>query len=72
MRSSTGTVARLQGGDAGIGLVGDKHLEAVPVGVGETELGARVRVLAAADRPGARRPAGKLEGRQLSDLGTRA
>jgi len=55
-------MAQLQGGQVGVGLVGDEHLEAVPVGVAERQLGARVRILAAADRPGARRPAGKVQG----------
>jgi hypothetical protein len=34
-------MAQLQGGQVGVGLVGDEHLEAVPVGVGERQLGAR-------------------------------
>jgi hypothetical protein len=56
-------MAQLQGGQVGVGLVGDEHLEAVPVGVGEAQLGAGMGVLAAADRPGALRPAGQLQGR---------
>jgi hypothetical protein len=56
----------------GVGLVGDEDLEAVPVGVGERQLGARVGILTPADRPGPRRPAGKVQGVQLGDLGARA
>jgi hypothetical protein len=65
-------VAQLQGGDVGVGLVGDEDLEAVPVGVGEAELGAGVGIFAAADRPRARRPAREVQGRKLGDLGTQA
>ena len=45
-------------GDVGVGLVGDEHLEAVAVDVGEGELGAGVGFFAADDRPGARRASG--------------
>ena len=48
------TVAQLQPGQVGVGLVGDEDLEAVPVVVAEAQLGAGVGVLAAADHPGAR------------------
>jgi hypothetical protein len=44
----------------------------VPVGVGERQLGAGVGILTAADRPDARRPAGKVQGMQLGDLGAQA
>ncbi len=47
-------------------LVGDEDLEAVAVVVAEGELGAGVRPLAAADRPGAVRPARQVE-RELGD-----
>ena len=53
--------APLQGfevGDVGVGLVGDEHLEAVAVDVGEGELGAGVGFLAADDGPGARPASG--------------
>ena len=59
MRSSTRgalAVLQLQPGDVRVGLVGHKHLEAVPVVVGEAQLGAGMGVLPSADRPGARRP----------------
>ena len=48
-------------GDVGLGLVGQDRLEAVPVVVGERELRAGVRALAADDhaRPG--RPGGQVE-----------
>jgi hypothetical protein len=39
---------------------------------GRVERLAWVGILAPADRPGARRPAGKIDGRQLGDLGARA
>ena len=61
-----GAVAGLQGGRIVIGLIGDEALKAVPVDVGERELGARVRALAADDqarplRPGVQRDvAGQL------------
>jgi site-specific DNA recombinase len=62
-------VAQLQLGDVGLGLVGDKDLEAVPVEVGERQLGAGVGVLAAADRTGARRPGVQVDpAGQLHDL----
>ena len=62
-------MTQLQGGDVGVGLVGEEHLEAVPVGVGEAELDARVGILTPTDRPGARWPARKVQGRELGDLG---
>ena len=60
-------VARLQVGDVGVGLVGQDRLEAVPVVVGEGQLRAGVRALAAHDhaRPG--RPAGQVQA--VGDLG---
>jgi hypothetical protein len=64
-------VAQLQGGDVGVGLVGDEDLEAVAVGIGEGQLGALVGIFAAADRAGSLRPARKVQGRKLDDLGTR-
>src|ERR1700677_2008954 len=51
------TVGRLERGDIGVGLIGDEALEAMTVEVGEGELRAGVWALAAADQPGALRPA---------------
>ena len=51
-----GAVAGLQGGQIVIGLIGDEALEAVPVDVGERELGAGVRALATDDQARALRP----------------
>jgi hypothetical protein len=48
-----GAVAGLQGGQIVVGLIGDEALKAVPVDVGERELGAGMRALAADDEPGA-------------------
>jgi hypothetical protein len=71
-----GAVAGLQDGGVGVGLVGDEDLEAVAGLVGEGQLVRRAGVgpLAAADRPGARRPAssGKVQVRKLGDPGTPA
>jgi hypothetical protein len=64
-------VPQLQCGHVGVGLVGEEQLEAVPVGVGEAELGARVGILTPADRLGARWPARKVQGRELGDLGAK-
>jgi hypothetical protein len=50
-------VAQLQPGEVRVGLVGEEHLEAVAVVVGEAQLRAGMGVLTATDRPGARRPA---------------
>jgi ABC transporter len=62
--------------DGGVGLVGDEDLEAVADLVGEGQLVRRagVRPLAAADCPGARRPAssGKVEVRKLGGPGAAA
>src|SRR3954467_10624908 len=52
-----GAGAGLPGGQILAGLSGDKALEAVPVDVGERELGAGVRALAADDQTGPLRPA---------------
>ena len=66
-------VAQLQRGMIRVGLVGQEDLEAVPVVVGEAQLRAGMGVLAAADRPGARRPGVQVEpAGQLTDLGARA
>src|SRR5919201_3179775 len=62
------TVAQLQPSEVAVGLVGDEHLEAVPVGVGERQLRAWVGPLAAADRPGALGPASQVEACKLGDL----
>ena len=46
------TVAQLEGGDVGVGLVGDEHLMAEPFGgVEQGELGAGVGTFAAGDDP---------------------
>lgn len=45
-----GTVLALERGDLGIGLIGEDGLEAVPVVIGERELCAGVRTLAARSR----------------------
>jgi hypothetical protein len=65
-------VAQLQRGEVGVGLVGEEHLEAVPVGVGEGKLGAGMGILTAANRPGALGPAGKVQSVQFGDLGAQA
>ena len=51
----------LQGGDVGIGLVGQDRLETVPVVVGEGELRAGVRMLAADDHARTVGPTGQVE-----------
>ncbi len=67
-------MAGFQSGDVGVVLVGDEHLEAVPIGVGEGHLvaGARMGPLAAADRPGALWTARRVQLRQLADPGAGA
>ncbi len=46
------TMPQLQGGDVGVGLVGDEHLMAEPLGgVEQGELGAGVGSFAAGDHP---------------------
>jgi len=51
-----GAVAGLQHGQIAVFLVGDKALEAVPVDVGEAQLGAGMRALAADEQARALRP----------------
>ena len=51
----------LQHGDVGVGLVGEDRLEAVTVVVGERQLRAGVRALAADDHPRALRPGGQVD-----------
>jgi hypothetical protein len=64
------TVAQLQPGQVGLGLVGEEHLEAVAVVVGEAQLGAGMGVLASADRPRARWPVAQVDpAGQLAHLG---
>src|SRR5581483_11716564 len=55
------SVERFEVGDVGGGEVGDEDLEAVPVDVGEGELGAGVGVLPADDGPGPSRPARQVQ-----------
>jgi len=50
-------VAALEGGDVGVGLVGEDGLKAVAVGVGEGQLGTGVRALAADEHAAGGRPA---------------
>ena len=52
--AAAATVERFEVGDVGIGEVGDEHLEAVPVDVGEGELGAGMGIFAAGDHPASR------------------
>jgi hypothetical protein len=54
-------VKDLQGGDVRVLLVGDEALEAMPIEVGEAQLRAGVRALAAADQPGVRRPGAEVD-----------
>jgi hypothetical protein len=65
--AGAGAVAALDRGDVSVGLVGEDRLEAMPVVVGEAQLGTGVRTLAAHDHPRIRRPAGQVEG--IGDLG---
>ena len=73
MRSSTRARWRWRSSSRGqvrVGLVGEEDLEAVAVVVAEAQLGAGVGVLAAADRPGARRPGVQVDpAGQLAHLG---
>jgi hypothetical protein len=63
-------VPQLQGGDVGVGLVGEEDLEAVPVVVSEPQLGTGMGVLPTADRPGAWRPGVQVDpAGQLTNLG---
>jgi hypothetical protein len=62
-------VHSLQRAQVFIRLVGDEDLEAVAVGVGECQLGTRVRLFAAADGAGASRPGAGVETGQLADRG---
>ena len=60
-------VAALEHGDVLVGLVGQDRLEAVAVVVGEAQLRARVRALAAHDQPRSLWPGGQLDA--VGDLG---
>jgi hypothetical protein len=63
-------VPQLQASQVGIGLVGDEHLEAVAVVVGEAQLRAGVGVLAAAQHAGGGRPVATVDpAGQLAHLG---
>jgi len=62
-------MAALQGGDVGLGLVGQEDPEAVAVVIGEGELRAGVGALAADDQARALRPVGQID--QVGDLGHR-
>jgi hypothetical protein len=65
--SSSSALQRFEVGDVRIGLVGDEDLEAVPVDVGEGELGAGVGFLASGDGPSPVGPAGQID--HVGDLG---
>jgi len=59
----------LQDGDVRVGLVGQDRLEAVPVMVGERQLGAGVWTFAAVDHPRSRRPGAEIDvSGELDDL----
>jgi hypothetical protein len=63
-------VPQLQPGKVRVGLVGEEHLEAVPVVVAEAQLGTGMGVLSAADRPCTRWPGVQVEpAGQLAHLG---
>ena len=62
-------VAQLQGGDVGVGLVGQDDLEAVPVGVGERQLRAGV---GASRRQIARLPSGQPDRSRVASSATSA
>ena len=57
----------LQVGQIGVGQVGNKHLIAVAVNVGETQLRAGMRLFAPHQHPAAGRPGRQAD--QISDLG---
>jgi hypothetical protein len=59
--AGTLALAALEHGDVGVGLVGEECLEAVAIVVGEGQLRAGMRALAAADKPRALRPGGEVE-----------
>ncbi len=64
-----GTVAALQDGDVGVGLVGQDRLEAVPLVVDERQLRTGMRALAAHDHPGTVGPARQVQATgELGDL----
>ena len=68
--AAAASVEGFEVGDVGVGEVGDAHLVAVPVGVGEGQLGAGVGILAASDHAGALGPARQVD--QVGDLGDSA
>ena len=65
--AGAGAVVALDGGDVSLGLVGEDRLEGVPVEVGERQLDAMMRAVAAHQHPGFGWPAGQVE--VLGDLG---
>jgi len=65
--ASTAAVERFDIGDVVIDTVGDEYLEAVPVNIGEGQLGAGVRVFASSDHPHPAGPAGEID--EVGDLG---
>ena len=63
--------AGFQSGDVVAALIGEKRLVAVPVDIGEAQLGAGVRALAADDQPSVLGPRAELDlFGQLGDPGT--
>ena len=65
-----GAVTRLQRRQIGVSLVGDEHLKAKPVVIGEGELSAGMGPLTPADGPGGGGPGAQIEVVQLADGGT--
>src|ERR1039458_10290840 len=65
-----GAVTRLQRRQIGVSLVGDEHLKAKPVVIGEGELSAGMGPLTPADGPGGGGPGRSEEIVQLADGGT--
>ena len=66
--AAAAAVERFEVGDVGVGAVGDEHLEAVTVDIGEGELRAGVGFFAAGDHP-ASRAASREHGDEVGDLG---
>lgn len=59
--------------DVGVGLVGEEHLETVPVEIGEGELGAGMGVFSTGDGSGSFRPRRQIhQGGHLGDFGALA
>lgn len=64
---SPSALQRLQVRDIGVGEVGDEHLVAETIGVGEGELGPGMGFRAPGDGPGAHRPQREVD--EIGDLG---